>query len=236
MQAETKRKIQLFLLAGIVIAAIYSAYTFYQRRAETTPEKRTEAASLNPDYYVTPKKLYPYDVKTTKEQLTQQPVWVKVGYSITYFPAAGSRVDFAHDAGKLLPLERLEVKDVVTGAPPDAHGETQVLAVFEKERRRYAFSVGSILEGNFKYLGNEMLFIEDPHALYKHWTADVWQAIGQHQVKPGMSELQADFAVGLGVPEGAGQPGNRTLDYPNGDKPLIVTYSNGKAVNIRGGV
>ena len=52
------------------------------------PEKlwnRPESSPpLNPDYYVVPKKLYAYDLKSAK-QLTQQPVWVKVGYSSTYY-------------------------------------------------------------------------------------------------------------------------------------------------------
>jgi len=57
-----------------------------------------------------------------------------------------------------------------------------------------------------------------------------------HQVKPGMSELQADFAVGIGIPESSsGESGNRTLNYPNGGNPLSVTYRDDKAVSIKPG-
>jgi hypothetical protein len=80
-----------------------------------------------------------------------------------------------------------------------------------------------------------MLFIEDPHDLYKHWPGDIWDAIDKHQVKAGMSELQADFAIGLGIPEKSGEPGNRTVNYPNGGNPLSVTYHNDKAVEIKPG-
>jgi hypothetical protein len=79
-----------------------------------------------------------------------------------------------------------------------------------------------------------MLYIQDPHELYKHWPADVWQAIEQHEVKPGMNELQADFAVGMGIPE-AGGVETKIVNYPNGGKPLRITYHDGKAVEIKAG-
>jgi hypothetical protein len=80
-----------------------------------------------------------------------------------------------------------------------------------------------------------MLFIEDPHELYKHWPADIWQAIDQHQVKTGMSELQADFAIGMGLLEQGGDETDKTLDYPNGGKPLVVSYHSGKAIVVKPG-
>jgi hypothetical protein len=50
-----------------------------------------------------------------------------------------------------------------------------------------------------------------------------------------MSELQATFAIGLGIPEGSGDSSTRTLDYPNGGKPLRITFNNGKATDIKPG-
>ena len=78
-----------------------------------------QSPPLNADYYVTPKKLYPYDLKSAR-QLTQQPVWVKVGYGYTYYPydTARHRVDFSYEAGKLLPIEKLQIKDVISEAAP----------------------------------------------------------------------------------------------------------------------
>lgn len=192
---------------------------------------------LNADYYVTPKKLYPYDLKSAR-QLTQQPVWVKVGYGYVYYPynTARHRVDFSHEAGKLLPIEKLQIKDVIGEAAPQAAGERQVMAVFEKDGKAYAFPIGSEKGGEYKFYSDDMLFIQDPHELYNHWPSDVWNAIDQHQVKPGMSELQADFAVGIGIPEGSGgEAGNRTVNYPNGGNPLSVTYRDDKAVNVKPG-
>ena len=109
------------------------------------------------------------------------------------------------------------------------------MAVFEKDGKTYAFSIGSIKGIDYKFYADDMLFIQDPHELYKHWPADVWGAIDKHQVNPGMSELQADFAIGLGIPEKSGGPGNRTVNYPNASNPLSVTYRNDEAVEIKPG-
>ncbi len=189
----------------------------------------------NPDYYVTPKKLYPYDLKSAK-QLTLQPVWVKEGYRYTYYryvPVVKS-VDFAHDAGLLGPIERLEITDVMVVPAPG--GRKQVVATFEKDRHDYAVPIGFESDGQYKIYSDEMFYVEDPHDLYKHWPADVWQAIGQHEVKPGMDELQADFAVGMGVPDAGASSDEKTVRYPNGGKPLVVNYSGGKATEIKAGM
>jgi hypothetical protein len=77
-----------------------------------------------------------------------------------------------------------------------------------------------------------MFFVEDPHQLYKHWEADVWDAISRHEVTPGMNELQADFAVGMGTPD-PGSSLEKTVRYPNGGKPLVVVYRDGKAAEIK---
>ncbi len=232
-----KQKIQVALILAMLLAGIRLAIILYERHEDVVEQtKKPEVRALNPDYYVTPKKLYPYDLKSAK-QLTGQPVWVKVGYAYTYYPydPATHRANFSHEAGKLLPIQKLEISDVVTGVSPNAPGERQVMAVFEQDGQQYAASIGSEKNGDYRFYSNDMLFIEDPHLLYKHWPAEVWQTIDQHQVKPGMNELQADFAIGIGLLENVGDSTDRTLDYPNGGKPLTVSYHNGKAVEIRPG-
>ena len=233
---ELKQRLQVVMLVAILVSGARLAYILYQRHESRLEQAKKLAAPLNPDYYVSPKKLYPYDLKSAG-QLTQQPVWVKVGYANTYYPydPPRHRVDFSQEADKLLPIEKLQIKDVISENAPQSPGERQVMAVFEKEGKTYAFSIGSIKDGNYKFYSDDMLFIQDPHELYKHWPADVWDAIDKHQVKPGMSELQADFAVGLGIPESSGEPGNRTVNYPNGGNPLSVSYRNDKAVGVKAG-
>jgi hypothetical protein len=240
ISAEAKQKLQLALLLAMVVAGLRAGYILYQRHeGSVAAEKQKQAASVgysNPDYYVNPKKLYPYDVKSAK-QLTQQPEWVKEGYRYTYYryDAANKHVAFAHEAGLLLPIEKLEVKDVVTATPPGTGQRLQVMAVFEKQGSTYAVPIGFEVDGQYKIYSDEMFFVEDPHDLYKHWPADVWQAVEQHQVKPGMNEMQADFAIGMGVPDAGDSSDEKTVRYPNGGKPLVVVYHEGKAAEIKPG-
>ena len=233
LDPEVRKKIQLFLAAAILIAGARAAYIVYERH-----EERKEAAqpkpekALDADYYVTPKKLYPYDLKSARE-LTKQPVWVQVGYGNTYYPYNPARhhADFSNEVGTLGPLQKLQVTDVVTDNSPKAPGEKQVLALFELDGKPYAVPIGVEKDGDYKIYSDQMFLIQDPHELYKHWPADVWSAIEGHEVRPGMNELQADFAVGMGIPEGSGS--DRTLRYPNGGKPLVVTYRGGKVTQVK---
>ena len=234
---ETKQKVQLFLAAAILIAAFRSGYILYQRHTAKVEEAMKLAAPpLNADYYVIPKKLYPYDPKSAR-QLTEQPVWVKEGYRYTYYPYdnARRRTEFAHEAGTLLPLQKLQIKDVVTDASPGMSDQRQVMAVFEQEGKSYAFPIGAAQGSDYHIFSDEMLYVQDPHELYKHWPADVWASIDKHDVKPGMNELQADFAIGMGTPDQQGDEAVKTVHYPNGGNPLTVTYRDGKAAEIKPG-
>jgi hypothetical protein len=238
MSPEAKQRIQLALIAALVVAGARTGYILYQRHQDALQvEKQKQARNVgysNPDYYVTPKKLYPYDLKTAK-QLTQQPVWVKEGYRYTYYPydPASKRVDFDHEAGLLLPIEKLAIKDVIMAKPAGAGQRQQMMAVFEKEGENYAVPIGFETEGEYKIYSDEMFFVEDPHDLYKHWPVDVWAAVEQHEVKPGMNELQADFAIGMGVPDAGDTAYEKTVRYPNGGKPMVIVYHDGKAAEIK---
>jgi hypothetical protein len=239
MSPEAKQKIRLALLLATVVATLRAGYILYERyEDQAAAEKQKRAANVgysNPDYYVNPKKLYPYDLKSAR-QLTQQSVWVKEGYRYTYYKydMSHKQVDFAHDAGLLLPIERLEIEDVVTAMPTGRGERRQVMALFQKEGKAYAVPIGYEADEQYKIYSDEMFFVEDPHELYKHWSADVWQAVEQHQIKPGMNEMQADFAIGMGVPD-AGGSDEKTVRYPNGGKPVVVVYRDGKAAEIKVG-
>ena len=238
MSPEARQRIQMALLVAFAIATLRAAYIFYQRHEDRVKAEQLalakEAGYSNPDYYVNPKKLYPYDLKSAK-QLTQQPVWVKEGYRYTYYPydSARKKVDFAHEAGLLLPIEQVAVKDVVTATPAGPGQRRQVMALFEKEGKSYAVPIGFEANDQFTIYSDEMFFIEDPHQLYNHWPTDVWQSVDQHQVKPGMNEMQADFAIGMGVPAPGDTSYEKTVHYPNGGKPLVVVYHDGKAADIQ---
>ena len=46
---------------------------------------------------------------------------------------------------------------------------------------------------------------------------------------------QADFAVGMGVPDSGASSDDKTVRYANGGKPLVVVFHGGKAVEINPG-
>jgi hypothetical protein len=242
MDPELQKKIQIFIAAAIVIAGVRAAYVVYERhevmKEDTQPRQET---ALKADYYVTPKKVHAYDLESARQQFTAQPVWVKYGYQLTYYPydATRKKVDFGHEAGMLPPLAKLTIQDVVEAAAPQAPGIKQVLACFtflaDADGKTYAVSIGSDKGGDFKLRADDIFFIEDPHNLYKHWTADVWQKIDAHEVQPGMSELQASFALGMGTSAVSGDYGSRTLNYANGGKPLVISFENDKVVEIKPG-
>jgi len=239
LSKEARQRLRLALTLAVVVAGLRAGYILYQRHEEylaAEKAKQTKNAGYsNPDYYVAPKKLHPYDLKSA-QQITEQPVWVKEGYRYTCYPynMAAKRTDFGHEAGLLLPIERLEIKDVVAEVGPGAGNRRQMMAVFQKDGKSYSVPIGFESEGQYKIYSDEMFFIEDPHELYKHWSPDVWQSIEQHEVKPGMNEMQADFAIGMGVPD-SGNSAEKTVRYPNGGKPLVVIYHDGKAVEIKPG-
>jgi hypothetical protein len=161
-------------------------------------------------------------------------VWVKIGYSSTYYPynSAGRKTDFEHEAGTLAPLQKLQITDVSAESSPNSKDSRQVLARVVLDGKTYSVPIGAVRSGEYKIYSDEMFFIEDPHELYKHWSPDVWKAIENHEIHKGMSELQASFALGMGVPQGSGDYGSRTLRYSNGGKPVTVTFRDDKVVEI----
>ena len=238
MSPEAKQRIQIALGLALVVAGVRAGYILYERHEDSVAAQKQEQAKKagysNADYYVTPKKLHPYDLKSAM-QLTQQPVWVKEGYRYTYYryvPVV-KKVDFVHESGLLGPLERLEIRDVMAVAAPG--GRRQVVATFEKDEHSFAVPIGFENDGQYKIYSDEMFYVEDPHELFKHWPAEVWQAVSQHEVKPGMNEMQADFAVGMGVPDAGASSNEKTVRYPNGGKPLVVIYRGGKASEVKAG-
>jgi hypothetical protein len=232
MNPELKKKIQIVLALAIAVAGIRAGYIVYTRHSGKMEQAAKQPLLLNPDYYVTPKKLYPYDLMSAR-QLTNQPVWVKEGYRYTYYPYDTVRhhTDFSHEAGLLLPIEKLEIKDVA--ADVATGNQHVVMAVFAKEAKTYALQVGVVQGNGYEIYSDEIFFIQDPRDLYKHWPEDVWESIEKHEVKTGMNEFQADFAIGIGIPERSSNPAVKTVNYPNGGKPVSITYRDGKAVEIR---
>ena len=226
--------LQWMFIVAIVAAAVRLGFVVYERMQPAAKKPETAALPLNREAYVVPKKLHAYDLASARE-LTKQPVWAQEGYRYTYYPydRVHRRADFAHEKGLLGPIEELHITDVVAQPTPGRANHHQIVAIFGKGGRSYAVPIGTESGGSFQIYADEMFYYEDPHQLYHFWPADVWEAIRNHQVKPGMNEIQADFAVGMGVPQPAGaDPGEKVVKYANGGHLLSVTYRRGRAVKI----
>ena len=238
MEAETKQKIQWALIAAFVLASLRTGYIFYRRHEDRLEEQKQALARQvgysNEDYYVNPKKLHPYDLKSARAALTAQPEWVQLGYAHAYFPVVGKSADFGKSAGSLGPLEKLQVTDVIEARAPGAP-DPQVLAVFEKDGKHFAVPIGTKSNDEYHIYSDDIFFIQDPHELYKHWPPEIWQAVDHHEVKPGMNELQTAFAIGLGVPDDGATSYEKTVRYPNDGKPLVVVFRSGKVAEVSPG-
>lgn len=233
MKAESKKIIQVILLIAVLVALVRLVVIFYQRHAAGRPaaEPRAAAPALDPDHYVRPRRLYLHDLESA-QVLTQQPVWVREGYRYTIYPHRGGRTDFSREAGLLPPIERLDIRQVVRQPDPRGRGQ-QVVAVFSREDGTFALPIGTFSDGTYQFYADEVFFYDDPRELYRHWPEEVWQAIAQGEVRPGMNELQASFAAGMGIPESSDQPGTKVVRYPRGNNPVTVVYRNGRAMEIR---
>ena len=230
MTLTTRRWIQIVLIVLLLAAAIRLVIVFRGRSSENAGQtEKATAPPLQADYYVQPRKLHDYDAPSLAKDLAGKSVWIREGYRFTYYPceAPRHRADFAHEGGTNGPIEQLVIRDVVS--QPGPGGNTQVLAVFEKDGHDWCLPVGVIQGSTRQIFADDIFFYDDPHMLYKHWPAGVWQAIDRHEMKPGMNELQASFAIGMGTPQ-AGDA--RVLHYPNGGHPLVVTYENGRATRV----
>jgi len=247
MDADLKKRIGITLIVFFVIAAIRVGFILYERRDTGEPPKKQQTTySSNMDDYVTPHKIFPYNLESAKKELAGKAVWVKAGNQIAYygFDAPAHSVNFKRQAGLLPPLAKLQIKDLVLQRAPVtlkpgqiAVVQKQIMVVFEKagEPGSYAASIGVNTGDNFQFTVNDILFLEDPHELYKHWPSDVWSAVDHHEAKQGMSELQASFALGANMSSDGAEYGNRTIEFANAGKPVTVTFEKNKAVTVTPG-
>src|ERR1700738_5094339 len=138
---EFQKKLQVFLAIAIVLAGGRAAYIVYERHeAMKEDAKPKQEMTLKADYYVTPKTVHAYDLKSAR-QFTEQPVWVKYGYQLTYYPYDSKRrkTDFGHEAGVLLPLQKLAIQGVVTDVAPRLRGTSRYWHPFRWTARRTRF-------------------------------------------------------------------------------------------------
>lgn len=243
MEADWRKRLQIILIVVVVLAVLRTAYIFYERR-QPLPAGKKETYSSNLDDYVTFPKVYPFDLKSARKELAGKTVWVRAGNVVPYYRynKTSHGADLSHRAGLLPPLQKLRIADVILQKTPTSLSAGQVavvqkqfLAVFDMpgQQGSFAVPVGTAIGDDFTFTANDIFFFADPHELYKHWPAEVWKAIDQHQAKPGMSELQSGFALGTGGSVSTGEYGNRSIEYTNNGKPVKVTFEKNRAVSVQ---
>jgi hypothetical protein len=228
----------------LVLLAVFGLRIYFIWRERNAPMVNTKPQvaerKLTADDVVLPRKLYIDDLNSAKA-LVGKTVWVQSGFALDYYPYAGHRVEFAHSAGVLPSVEALQISDIITEKAPAnlatriPLGDKQVFAVFKmpNDNKDYATAIGYIQGGDSKYYCDDIFYYDDPHQMYKFWPADVWQAIDQHQPKPGMNELQTAMALGMIQQSESSDIGNRTVDYDAGGKKWTVTFQNDKATTVK---
>jgi hypothetical protein len=222
----------LILGAGILIIQ-------HQRNAPVAPKAQAPQHLLTDDDVVQPRKLYIDDLKSAKT-LVGKTVWVQSGYALDYYPYATGRVEFAHPAGVLPSIQALAIENIVTQKAPAnlatrvPLGDKQVFAVFKMpgDAKQYATAIGTIKGTDETYYCDQIFYYDDPHQMYKHWPADVWQAVDQHQPKAGMNELQVSMALGTIQQSESSEYGNRTVTYDAGGKKWAVSFVKDKATTV----
>jgi len=236
MKMPWQKRATVIMAIFLVAAALRTVFILYERRQPPEP-KEAPKATYQPtaDDYVFLRKSYAYDVKTAAAELDGKAVWVSAGNQLPYYPysAASRRVDFKHDAGVLAPLAELEITGVQVAEQSPAT-DKQVMAIFHREGQaeEYAVAIGAVSEGNYRFIVNDIFFLDDPHSLYKRWPAEVWNAIDHHEVIKGMTELQAGLSLGTAAHASPGEVGDRTIEYSNAGKPARVTFAGNHATEV----
>jgi hypothetical protein len=217
---------------------IWSVYE--ERHAPVMVKQQPAERKLTQDDIVFPRKLYIDDLKSAKV-LKGKTVWMQAGYILEYYPYDGHAAELHHKVGLLPSVEALQIIDVEEQATPPGwlsripRGERNFFLVFRKpgDAHPYAVPVGGVQQGETTFYTDDLLYYDDPHQLYRYWPASVWQAIDQHQVKPGMSELQARMSLGQIQQSGSSDIGNRTVNYTAGERKVAVTFANDRATEIK---
>lgn len=232
----------MLLTMPMLLFAAWRIWSLYKERHEPVAVKQEPPErKITQDELVHPRKMYIESLKSAKEELRGQTVWMQAGYQLEYYPYRGGSIAFSHKLGPLPSIQELKVEDVVEAATPSSwvsriprSSKNIFLIVREPgDTAEYAVPMGEVEGGSEEFLMDDLLYYDDPHKLYSYWPSSVWQAIDQHQVRPGMSELQTMMSVGQVAQSGSSDYGNRTVTYSAGDRKITVTFSGDKATEVQ---
>ena len=235
----------LVVIVPAVILIVIGFFIFHHRMrhsatAQTKLQKQQK--SITAAQAKLPKKPVINSVKSA-QQLAGKQVWVQDGYSFQYFPYRHHRVDYARPAGLLPGMQKLSIEKIVTARKP-RHAKTQipggrqqVLAVFTMpdSHNTYALPIGYTSGKTSEFYCGQMFYYNNPHQLYSYWPKSAWSAIEKHQVVPGMTELQAEAALGVNQKKKAASHGDHIVIYTAGKKKWKVTFRGDKVIAVSHG-
>ena len=234
------RKFAAIFTVILLLAVAIRIGLIWRERQEANKPVVAETPNYTEDQMVLPRRLHQTDVKDARD-LDGKRIWVAAAGQLNAYPATATHMDYAHPGPLLLGAQPLDVVNFIEGkAPASAYsrvpkGDGQVFMLFHfasDPTKLWGTPVG-YRDGKFyTFYLDECFFYDDPHVLYKHWGADTWKAIDDHRVMKGMSEKQAQLALGQVSKPGAGEVGDRTVVYDNNGKPVTMTFVKDKAVSI----
>ena len=235
-------KVAALLTLPMLLFAAWRIWSIYKERHEPVAvTQQPPERKITQDDLVHPRKLYIESLKSARQQLKGQTVWMQAGYQLEYYPYRGGTPAFNQKLGPLPSNQELQIQDVVEVATPAnwvsriPRGSKNIFLVFRKpgDQAEYAVPMGEVDDGNEEFRMDDLLYYDDPHKLYSYWPANIWQAIDQHQVIPGMSELQTMMSVGQVAQSDSTDYGNRTVTYTAGDRKVTVTFLGDKATQVQ---
>ncbi|MGB8260855.1 MAG: hypothetical protein WCE75_10915 [Terracidiphilus sp.] len=225
----------------LAIGGTYLLIVWHHRRQPAVTEQTDDRSRIERlDDAAIVRTIYPTSFDDLKP-LEGKPVWMKNGYTMSYYPYADGRVDFAKRAGVIPSAARLDVKKIVkVSAPANAHdgiepAGPQAFAVFSLAggNELYSTPVGTMAHGAEAYYSDILFYYDDPHKIYDHWPKDVWAAVDAHQAKTGMTELETQMAIGRKMRSDSQDVGDRTVSYDQNGKHWTVTFVKDQATAVK---
>jgi hypothetical protein len=236
----------MILPAVILILVGFFMFRGRQRATATMQAPQHNAAKSAPAATALREAPKVSSVKTA-QALMGSKVWMQDGYLYGYFPYRHGRVDYAHQAGLVPPMQEMKIQKIVTQRKPrgvKTHvpgGGEQVLAVFtlpgsqKAGQESYAVPIGYTEGKKSEFDCSQMFYYNNPHLIYAYWPQQVWTEIEEHKAAKGMTLLQAQAALGVNETVKTGKHGEETVTYDTGTSHWTVTYQNAKAVAVKQG-
>jgi len=236
---------KIVVIPTLITLAIGGMYLFSVWRHRQNPGvigQQDASQNLTMDDVAVVRMEFPQHFEDVQD-LQGKSVWMKNGYTMSYFPYAGGKVEFAKRVGVIPSAQRLDVKKAIKAAVPKdvddgiSHGSRQAMVVFTLPggTEQYAMPVGAMDGGEEQYYCDLLFFYDDPHTIYTNWPKDVWAAVDAHQVRQGMNELQTRMAIGQKMRADGQKEGDRTVTYDQDGKKWIVTFVKDRATAVKGG-